>query len=282
MNEPFLARRVPLAGRRLTIHAPAGDAAFSRYKRGRGFREYQALCRRLLAPDSVVLDVGANIGLTAIVTAVLVPQGRVVAIEGAPRNFAALSRNVADHAPGVVVPVHCAVGAEEGEVAFIDNSAYGHVSSPDAMIARPSTGVRARRIDDIVADQGVGRVDFIKIDIEGFEHDALLGARETLARFDPVVFLEFNTYCQIAHYDRSPRRFLDWLMAAFPELHAWRDGRLVSVHEMGAVRFLQTNMSDRRCNDDLIAVRAGEKLAGLRGTARSTGLIGRLAERLKG
>ena len=281
MSDLF-ARRVPLAGRRLTIHAPAGDYAFSRYKRGKGFSEYQALCRGLLAPDSVVLDVGANIGLSTLVAAELVPRGQVIAVEGAPRNFSALSRNIADHAAGVATPVHCAVGAKAGEVAFIDNSAFGHVSAPESMIPLPSTRVRARPIDDIVAWQGLERVDFIKIDIEGFEQDALIGAEATLARFDPVVFLEFNAYCQIALYDRSPRRFLDWLMARFPELHAWREGRLVSVHEIGAVRFLQTNMTDRRCNDDLVAVRAGEKLEGLRRLPPRGGLIGRLAGRLKG
>lgn len=279
MNESFLTRRVPLAGRRLTIDAPAGDYAFSRYRTGRGFRDYQALCRGILSTNSVVLDVGANIGLTSLVAAETVRDGRVFAVEGAPRNVAALARNLRAHAPGIAVPVHCAVGAKPGEVEFVDNSAFGHVSAEGTMAPLPATRVRLRTIDDIIEEHEPSRLDLIKLDIEGFEHDALRGAERTLARFEPVVFLEFNVWCQIALYDRSPRRFLEWLLDRFPELHVWRDRRLTSVREIGAVAFLQSNMIEHRCNDDLVAAFSPERLRALRAAAPGRGVLGALLGR---
>lgn len=278
LNDPFLTRRIRLAGRRRVIDAPTGDYAFSRYRSGGGFRSYTALCRALLSPDSVVLDLGANIGLTSLIAAGAAHRGRVLAIEGAPRNFAALTKNLGVHASGIATPIHCAVGAQAGEVTFVDNSAFGHVASADTMIEAVGTPVPLRTVDDIVTEYGLPRVDLIKIDIEGFEQDALIGASDTLARFAPVVFLEFNVFCQIALYDRNPRRFLDWLLATFPELHVWRGGQLISVRDTGAVGFLQSNMVEHRCNDDLIAASSPERIARLRtALEKGRGLSGLLA-----
>lgn len=280
LSDPFLTRRITLAGRRLTISAPVGDAAFLRYRHGSGLRRYKRLCSFLLEADSVVLDVGANIGLTALVTAELVSAGRVLAVEGAPRNHAALLRNLDAHAKGLAEAVHCAVGASVGDpVHFVDDSAFGHVVSDGTMIASPSTLVPLTTIDALVTRHAFTRLDLIKLDIEGFEQDALEGARETLARFDPVVFLEFNVWCQIALYDRNPRRFLDWLLDHFAELHVWRGEKLVSVRELGPLEFLRTNMTDHRCNDDLIAVRSADRLDRLRNSTREGGWIGRLLAR---
>ncbi|GEO97727.1 FkbM family methyltransferase [Methylobacterium haplocladii] len=281
MNDPFLSRRIPLSGRRLVIDAPAGDYAFLRYRSGRGFRSYTALCRALLSPDAVVIDIGANIGLTSLIAADVARGGRVLAIEGAPRNFAALARNLGAHAPKIAIPIHCAVGPEKGEVTFVDNSAFGHVVSADSLVATTGTTVPQKTIDDIVTEHALLRVDLIKLDIEGFEQDALAGAPVTLARFDPVVFLEFNVFCQIVLYDRNPRRFLDWLLATFSELHVWRDGRLTSVRETGALGFLQSNMIDRRCNDDLIATTSPERIARLRTALHQGGFRGGIWARLR-
>ena len=271
VSDEFLTRRVPLLGRRLLIRAPAGDYAFSRYTRGRGFRGYATLCRGVLRPDSVVLDVGANIGLTALIAAQIASRGRILAVEGAPRNHAALARNLAEHAAGIAEPIHCAVGASAGRAHFVDNSAFGHVQSAGTLVAVPPTVVRQTTIDAIVAERGLPGLDLIKLDIEGFEQDALEGAHETLARFDPVVFLEFNVWCQIALYDRNPRRFLDWLLAAFPELYVWREERLISIREIGPLEFLRSNMIEQRCNDDLVAVRDPQRLGALRTVARGLG-----------
>ncbi|GBU18312.1 MULTISPECIES: FkbM family methyltransferase [Methylobacterium] len=265
MTEAFLSRRVRLGGRRRLIHAPAGDWMLSRYRDGgRGFRHFRQLAAAVLDPDSVVLDVGANIGLTALLAADVATRGRVYAIEAAPRNFAALRRNVSEQGASAIRPIHCAVGAEEGSVPFFDNSVFGYVVTGADMAGSPSIAVPMRPIDGIVAEQGLERLDFIKIDVEGFEQDALTGAAATLDRFAPLVMLEFNSWCQIASFDRSPRRFLEWLLDRFPELHIWRHGELRSVRDLGVYQFLHANLIEHHCNTDLLAARSPERIERLR------------------
>ncbi|GEP06981.1 hypothetical protein MOX02_50190 [Methylobacterium oxalidis] len=272
-TEAFLSRRVPVAGRMRLIHAPLGDDAFSRYSGGR-FRHFRQFCEAVLDPDSVMLDVGANIGLTALVAAETARRGRIYAIEAAPRNFAALTRNVYEHGASVIRPLHCAVGPETGTVPFFDHSAFGYVVADANMAAVPSTPVPMRRLDDIAAEVGLARLDAIKIDIEGFEQEALTGAAGTLARFQPVVMLEFNSWCQIASYDKSPRRFLEWLLDTFPLLYIWRDGRLTDVRRLGVYEFLHLNLTRHRCNTDLIAAYAPDRLARLEALSAQGGLAG--------
>ena len=256
---PLLTRTVPLAGRRRTVSAPAGDYSLSRYTRGRSFSDFAAFCRRHLRPADIMLDVGANIGLSSIVAADLLPQGRILAIEGSAQNCHALRVNVARHGLPAHV-VHAAVGAASGSVAFHESSAFGHVVVEANMGPFQGAATPLRTIDELVASQWLPRVDFIKMDIEGFEQDALLGARETLARYDPLVFLEFNTWCLVASYDRSPRAFLGWLLDAFPQLYLWRGRRLVSVREMGAYRFLHEHITQHRGLDNLVAATASDRL----------------------
>ena len=68
--------------------------------------------------------------------------------------------------------------------------------------------VRARPLDDIVADTGVSRVDVVKIDVEGAEMLVLKGAAKTLARYHPVLIVELidkQLRSMGTSEDRSPR-----------------------------------------------------------------------------
>ena len=67
-------------------------------------------------------------------------------------------------------------------------SAWGMVTA-DALVSGPSTVV----LDDYVRQQDVGRVDVIKIDIEGSEQKALIGAASLLGRDHPDIVIEINS-----------------------------------------------------------------------------------------
>lgn len=193
------------------IGAGAGDLYF-RQIRGRFEPEFQAVCARALGPGAVGVDVGANIGATALIMGAFAGErGRVIAVEPGPQSFALLQRNLAMNGASTVTALNCAVSAESGRMTFCENSAYGHLA-PDAV----GLQVEVRTLDRIVEDLGLTRLDLLKIDTEGFEPHVLEGARATLERLRPVIYLELNSWALIAHGRRDPLTFLTSLASTFP------------------------------------------------------------------
>jgi FkbM family methyltransferase len=163
----------------LTVDTPSWDVA-------EVFFLEQYRLKGIVEPRSgdVVLDCGAYRGETALWFARLVgKEGRVVAFEPAAHNLQGLQRNLARNRSVEMAPVtvmECAVSSLAGVLHF--NAQAGGSSRVDA---ESTESVPAVTVDDVVGEQHLGRVDFIKMDIEGGEVDALRGAEETLKRFTP-------------------------------------------------------------------------------------------------
>lgn len=160
----------------------------------------------------VVLDIGAHCGYYTRLFANLVgPKGRVVALEPHPLTFQYLKQNV-ERLPNVVLR-NVAAGERSGTARIYD----GFVDSGSATLAvsaakrefertmltgelnkRARAGlpvvaheVRVARVDELVRDCGVERVDVVKMDIEGAEVYALRGMAETLRSNSCVLVFEF-------------------------------------------------------------------------------------------
>jgi FkbM family methyltransferase len=130
--------------------------------------------------DSVVLDVGANIG------AFTIPLARrarkVIAIEPSPQVLPFLKRNVELNRLTNVEIVECAASKPgSSEVAFYvpPSDHFGMGSSAPQFNVAPII-VPAKSIDEILAERRVSRVDVIKMDVEGYEAHAFLGAKGLL------------------------------------------------------------------------------------------------------
>ena len=138
-------------------------------------------------PGDVVLDCGANIG-TFSWWALKSGAGKVVAIEPVPKNLECLRRNLAsDIQSGRVVVFPGGVWDKEDSLGIHLNS---ETDAMDSMVTRDDSTrgelvVKVTTIDKLVIDLGLDRVDFIKMDIEGAERQALAGARATLNRWRP-------------------------------------------------------------------------------------------------
>jgi FkbM family methyltransferase len=140
-----------------------------------------------LHPGDIVLDCGASDGdFTR--EALRAGAAKVVAIELAPATIECLRRNLArEVADGRVVIYPKGVWdkddmltLEVDDTNFAANSVVIHTGS-----MHPSVEVPLTTIDKIVAELKLPRVDFIKMDVEGAEANALNGARDTLTRFKP-------------------------------------------------------------------------------------------------
>ena len=155
--------------------------------------EWRVLERYCRSGDTAV-EVGANIGAHTVSLAKAVgPSGRVVAIEPQPIIFQMLCANVALNCLLHVETLNCACGSGEGMMGALrlDYEAqgnFGGFSLQGPNESAPSTPVIVKRLDDLL--RGSGRLDLIKIDVEGMEADVLTGAAGVIERFRPTVYVE--------------------------------------------------------------------------------------------
>jgi len=135
-----------------------------------------------IKPGAIVLDCGANYG-TFTRRALLRGAAKVVAIEINPEVAEALRRTFAQEiGEGKVVVYNKGVWDKDAELELRGDS---------VVIAHegPRLRVPVTTIDHIVDELRLGSVDFIKMDIEGAEKNALRGGRATLAKFAPTMAL---------------------------------------------------------------------------------------------
>jgi FkbM family methyltransferase len=158
----------------------------------------------VLPPEPVVLDVGANIGVDTLVMAYACEAkgGRIHAFEPQRQVFQVLCGNMALNSLDNVHCLNCAVGREPGRlrVPALDynrNASFGSLelgrSQREAIGQEPrADGAEAETVEVRTIDgMGLARIDLIKLDVEGMELEALAGARESLAKFRPLLHLEW-------------------------------------------------------------------------------------------
>jgi len=125
----------------------------------------------------VFVDVGANVGTYAMVLARHVGEGgKVIAVEPHPVAHARLAFNRAANGFSHVMLVAAAAGAADGELTIAtdgDNLGASHIVS--AGPAGHAFRTPSLRLQRILGDAGVTRVDALKIDVEGFEDRVLTG-----------------------------------------------------------------------------------------------------------
>lgn len=171
----------------------------------------------LVRPDMVVADVGANIGMTAVLFSQL---GKAVyAFEPSPSTYDFLTRNIAAAGCTNVETVNIGLGDQACDLTLTfaeTNRSGGFVSST----VRPDAGHRTEdiRIETLDGFFGGDRPspDFIKIDVEGFEPNVIRGGQRLLAKARPVVVLELNHFCLNVLQRVALPDFMDLLRATFP------------------------------------------------------------------
>jgi FkbM family methyltransferase len=139
---------------------------------------------------AVFLDVGAYIGPYTILAArASGAAGRVLALEPDPKNRRQLDKNLALNGITNCTVVPLAAWSRTGPIG------WRKADHPDWHRASEEANARtteAITLDDLVARHTLDRVDWIKMDIEGGEIEALKGAENILARFRPKLFIEVH------------------------------------------------------------------------------------------
>lgn len=143
----------------------------------------------LVQPDTSIVDVGANVGFFTLKFAKWVSNGgRVIAIEPEPGNLEALNRAISRNGTADVEVIQAAAAEKEGELYLSLNP----LNPADHRLADQGIPVRAVTIDGLMQERGWPSVSLIKIDVQGAEPRTLAGAKETISRFNPAIFIEID------------------------------------------------------------------------------------------
>jgi FkbM family methyltransferase len=160
--------------------------------------------RRLVRAGFFVLDIGANIGSHTLPLAQLVgPSGRVYSFEPTDCAFEKQRRNLSlnpDLSKRVCAVQAMLVGRAPRKPAAIPSTwpldRRGKRDLHPTHLGRFNAldGAELLRLDDWTAREQPRSIDFVKIDVDGYEIDVIEGAGQTLSRYKPVMMMEFAPY----------------------------------------------------------------------------------------
>lgn len=149
-------------------------------------------CYEVTGTESVILDLGANVGFFALYAATNAPQARVVSIEPVPSTFQRLARHLElNSLNGRVSALNGAVGGHTGKrFIALENVPAGQrrLLADGKENARPGIEVSCYTLESILDQYNLNSVDLAKVDIEGSEFEVLLAtpaaALRRIARMD--------------------------------------------------------------------------------------------------
>lgn len=215
-------RGLPLVPKSLWRSAPRNRGAFN---------QFILWIDRLALPSAEqVVDVGANHGDFAQAAAVLYPASEILLVEPLPMLHPELERRGAERGRRWSL-ARCALGSEPG-AGLLHLSDSGddigtlagfseeyEAANPNA---QPGKAIQCevRTLDDLCADRGIGRIDLLKIDVEGFEFEVLAGAASMLAKTTAVI-VELSLIRRTGETDALERML---------ELLRLKDFSLVEIH----------------------------------------------------
>ena len=137
-----------------------------------------------------ILDLGANIGLTSVWLATRYRAKKLMAVEPVASNETTARRNLSQNNLDAVV-IHAAVGCKDGSVIFVEHpeSTFGKADYT------ASGATRLMSMNTLLANYwNDGRIDLLKLDIEGGEQELLSSNLEWLQRVDAII-AEFHPDC---------------------------------------------------------------------------------------
>jgi FkbM family methyltransferase len=152
----------------------------------------------MLDADSVIFDIGGHSGQYARLLARIASRGRIYSFE--PSSYSRSILNFANKAGGFdnidVVPM--GLGDAPGTLTLTTPiKSYGtfryglaHMGDEATNGACHHENVALTTIDDFVTKAGLNRLEFIKMDVEGWELRILKGGTETIQRYRPAMMIE--------------------------------------------------------------------------------------------
>lgn len=180
-----------------------------------------------VVPDEgVLLDIGANLGVTTTLLARRCPHAQIVAFEPVPWNSQNIKSMIRLLRLRNVSIQNCAAGDRATLVDFVIPTVYGacmHALGHLGAVAEQGEHLRVQccKLDDL----GLGKVTAVKIDVEGSEHAVLSGGVGMLRRCRPVI------YCEVSENENRQQSF-ELLRSLDYVPYTLRSGRMVPFDQI--------------------------------------------------
>jgi FkbM family methyltransferase len=150
-----------------------------------------------LKQDMFCLDLGSNIGYYAVIESNIVGEsGKIFAIEPSPVNFPILKLNLENQKKNNFSVHNIAIGDKNEDMEFIISSKSNwskirmnneKINPEDKIIKIP-----VKTLDSFVQENDIKKIDILRMDVEGFEYNIILGANKILEKFTPKIFVEIH------------------------------------------------------------------------------------------
>jgi len=147
---------------------------------------------KFLKEDFVVFDIGANIGVFTCFAANVVKKVKVFAFEPVSMVFDILKKNTESYRNIEIFQLSLGSREETKEI-LIRTWNPGYSTIKDSAVQRPKESfdikenIKISKLDNIVNKLNLEKINFIKIDVEGYEVEVLRGGIETIKKFRPTI-----------------------------------------------------------------------------------------------
>jgi|tagenome__1003787_1003787.scaffolds.fasta_scaffold20660125_2 FkbM family methyltransferase len=155
------------------------------------------VCKNLVHPGDTVCDIGANIGIVTLLLSRLVgAAGKVFAFEPNPTSYEALTAAIARNRMINVLPLPFALGSQTEERNLLippNNAGAASLRETGLRTAGKTTRVSVRTLDEFVEERKIETIQFMKLDVEGFESEVFGGSSRVLGILRPdAILFEMN------------------------------------------------------------------------------------------
>ena len=149
-----------------------------------------------LKRDDVFADIGANIGSYSILAA-LTNNSKTHAFEPNKVLYQILNKNILlNKLDGKIISHHCALGKKNSKAKIIEKGALSHIANEQDL---EFNEIKLRKLDDII-----DTVNLMKIDVEGYEENVLLGSKKILANLHlNAIIIEMAGYNRFGSSDEK-------------------------------------------------------------------------------
>lgn len=170
------------------------NVGFDIYINGMFEKESIRFIQENLPATGVLVDIGANIGSICLPICVQRPDIKAICIEASPRVYNYLAFNVANNQVNNCITVNKAMMDVDGQIVDfyspVEKFGKGSLTS---VFTKEAETIETISLDTLLEQNNIFNVDFIKVDIEGFEYYAFKGAKKLLNKPDaPGILFEFS------------------------------------------------------------------------------------------